>query len=312
MTVRKILQSLSLWLKASRVPFVTASIAPVILGTAIAWYETHRFDFIIGLLALFGTIFGHLGANIFNDYYDHISGNDDDNPDFTPYSGGSRIIQNGLMTPRQVYIGGVAAFLMTLIIGLALVLYSGQTALILFGLLGIGLGFAYTALPIQLVYRGIGEAAVFLTFGPIIVTGAFFAQTGSISYLVLFASIPAGLLVALILYTNEMPDEGADRRARKNTLVVKISNPRVAQCWFRLILHLVVGWILIFSVLEFFSYWTMLLVLILPQYMRLIHLSKKSSHAIAEMIRLSAGTIRFQFLTTMLWAAIFIIDGLFN
>lgn len=301
---------ISLWFKAYRAPFLTASIAPVILGTAVAWYETNRFDILAGLLALLGTIFAHLGANIFNDYYDHVTGDDDNNPDFTPFSGGSRMIQNGILTPRQVARAGVLAFLITAALGIVLIIYSRKPELIFFGILGLVLGFTYTALPVKLSYRGLGELAIFLAFGPVTVSGAYFVQTGSISSLALLVSVPAGLLVALILYVNELQDENADRRVKKNTLVVNFADPVKSLQVYRIIMYIIAFWLIGFTLVGFFPYWTLLVILLLPKYLQVIRISKRPFDKIKEMIPLSAGTIGFQFAVTMLWAASFIIAGL--
>jgi 1,4-dihydroxy-2-naphthoate octaprenyltransferase len=306
---KSIREFFSLWFRAYRAPFLTASITPVVLGTAVAWYETRQFDLLIGLLALVGTIFGHLGANIFNDYYDHITGDDDNNPDFTPFSGGSRMIQNGILTLRQVAWGGTIAFSITVVLGVILIIYTGRPELMIFGLLGIGLGYVYTALPIKLAYRGLGELAIFLTFGPVTVTGAYFVQTGQISKLVILSSVPVGLLVALILYVNELQDENADRRARKNTLVVNIANPVRSLKLYRLVMYIIAVWITGFAIAGYFPYWTLLVLLLAPKYIQVIQLSKKPFDHIREMIPLSAGTIGFQFVAMLLWAATFIIAG---
>jgi len=307
---RPLKEFISLWFKACRAPFLTASIAPVILGTAVAWYETNQFDIIIGLLALFGTICAHLGANIFNDYYDHLTGDDDNNPDFTPFSGGSRMIQDGKLTPRQVARAGASAFIITIVLGIILMIYSKKPELIIFGMLGLILGFTYTALPVKLSYRGLGELAIFLAFGPVTVTGAYFSQTGSISSLALLVSAPAGLLVALILYVNELQDEKADRHVKKNTLVVNIADPVKSLQLYRIIMYIIAFWLIGFTLVGLFPYWTLLVILLLPKYLQVIRLSNKPFNTIKEMIPLSAGTIGFQFMVTMLWAASFTIAGL--
>jgi len=300
---------LLLWFKAYRAPFLTASIAPVFLGTAVAWYELHQFNVVIFLLALFGTIFAHLGANIFNDYYDHLTGNDDNNPDFTPFSGGSRMIQNGILTPRQVSRAGLIAFVITAVIGIILIGYSGRPALIIFGVIGIILGYIYSAIPVKLAYRGLGELTIFLAFGPVTVLGAYFVQTSHISWLVFLTSIPAGLLVALILYVNELQDENADRCAEKNTLIVNIGNPQKALTLYRIIIFAVLIWILGLTLLSYFPYWTFILIILLPKIIRMIRISTRSFVHIKELLPLSAETISFQFLMTTLLAGAFVFAG---
>ncbi|HQE94346.1 MAG TPA: 1,4-dihydroxy-2-naphthoate octaprenyltransferase [Candidatus Marinimicrobia bacterium] len=307
---RKLSDSLKLWLRVYRAPFLTASVAPVILGTSVGWYETGRINFISGLLALLGTIFAHFGANIFNDYYDHLTGCDDNNLDFTPFSGGSRTIQNGLLTARQAFWAGLVAFLLVVLIGLLLIVYTGRPALIIFGIVGLAIGFLYTAIPVKLAYRGLGEIGIFIAFGPLIVIGASYVQTGTISFLAFLASVPAGLLVMLILYANEILDEKADRSADKNTIIVKIANRNTALKIYRLILYVVPIWIIVFVIVGYFPYWSLIILCLMPKYIGTIFLSKKPFNDVKEMVPLSANTIQLQFLMTITLAISFILAGL--
>jgi len=307
---RKVSDFLKLWLRAYRAPFLTASVAPVILGTSVAWYEVGKINFISGLLALLGTVFAHFGANIFNDYYDHLTGCDDNNPDFTPFSGGSRTIQNGLLTARKAFWAGLLAFLLVVLIGLLLVVYTGHPVLIIFGIIGLAIGFLYTAIPVKLAYRGLGEIGIFIAFGPLIVIGASYVQTGTISFLAFLASVPAGLMVMLILYANEILDEKADRSANKNTIIVKIANRNTALKIYRLILYVVPIWILISIIAGFFPYWSLIILCLLPKYIRTIKLSKKQFKDAKELILLSANTIQLQFLMTIMLAVSFILAAL--
>jgi len=94
---------LTLWLKELRAPFFTASVIPILLGAAVAWSKGFPFSWGLFILTLLGGVLLHAGANVSNDYYDHKSGTDDINVEFVnPFTGGSRMIQKGLMTPRQV------------------------------------------------------------------------------------------------------------------------------------------------------------------------------------------------------------------
>jgi 1,4-dihydroxy-2-naphthoate octaprenyltransferase len=214
----------ALFVNATRLPFLTAAVTPVLVGTAVAWRHG-PLDLINFLLAFFGAAFFHIAANVINDYYDHRSGADEANLTPTPFSGGSRLIQRGLFSPRQTRTLAVAFYALGCLTGLGLVFRAGWPVL-LFGLAGTLTGFLYTAPPVQLVHRGLGEIAVGLGFGPIIVLGAFWVQTQQLSLEAFIASLPVGLLVAAILYINEVPDRLWDGRAGKRTLVVRIS-PRM-------------------------------------------------------------------------------------
>ncbi len=214
----------ALFVNATRLPFLTASVIPVLVGTAIAWREG-ALNLWTFLLTFFGTALFHIGANVINDYFDHRSGADEANLTPTPFSGGSRLIQRGLLAPRQTLILALVIYALGALMGFGLIYLVGWPILY-FGLAGFLVGYLYTAPPFRLVHRGVGEIAVGLGFGPIIMLGAYWVQTQRINLEVILASIPIGLLVAAILYINEIPDRIWDERAGKRTLVVRL--PRSA------------------------------------------------------------------------------------
>ncbi|MBI4711853.1 MAG: 1,4-dihydroxy-2-naphthoate octaprenyltransferase [Planctomycetes bacterium] len=215
---------LKIWLKETRAPFLTATIVPILLGAVMGWHQTGSFHWGYFWLTLIGGIFMHLGTNIANDYFDHLSGNDWANKTPTPFSGGSRMIQQGLLTPRQVLVAALACFTAGSVIGLYLNYKIGGNVILLLGIIGVFLGFFYTGNPIRIVYRGfgLGELAVGIGFGPVMVLGAYYVQTAQIPWPVLFASIPVGILIALVLYINEFPDYNADKYVGKKTLPVQL------------------------------------------------------------------------------------------
>jgi 1,4-dihydroxy-2-naphthoate octaprenyltransferase len=205
---------------ATRLPFLTATLVPVGLGLAAAALDRH-FNLGLALLTFAGAISVHLGLNVANDVFDALSGNDAANVNPTMFSGGSRVIQYGLVSLRQMVLLMLGFYAIATAIGLALVALTG-TGLLWLGLAGILISFFYTAPPVRLVHRGLGELAVALGFGPIMVEGAYFVQTGHYALRPLLLSIPVALLVMLILYANEIPDRIADASTGKRTLVVRL------------------------------------------------------------------------------------------
>lgn len=215
-----------LWVRAARAPFLTASLAPALLGAFAARASAGALDYGKLIATLAGVSCIHLGANLANDYYDEKTGCDRRNPEPTPFSGGSRVIQEGLIDPRAIMAVSSLLFAAGAALGLHLnSLVPGNVVLYLC-LAGVAGGFLYTALPVKLSYRGLGEIAVFFCFGPLAVTGSYFVQTGSLDYRALLASVPAGLLVLAILLVNEVLDVHWDRRAGKNTVVVRLGRER--------------------------------------------------------------------------------------
>jgi 1,4-dihydroxy-2-naphthoate octaprenyltransferase len=199
---------------------------PVLLGSFAGSWRT-------GTLALdrFGLTLGavlcvHLGANLANDFFDAITGCDRLNPEPTPFSGGSRVIQDGLIASRTILTASVVFFGLGLAQGIVLNSMVPGNRLLLLGLLGLGCGVVYTALPFKLSYRGLGEVVIFFAFGPLTVAGSYLAQTGESGFFPLLISVPAGLLVLSILLVNEVLDLKWDMCASKRTLVVRVGEQR--------------------------------------------------------------------------------------
>lgn len=215
-----------LFLKEVRAPFFTASIIPVLLGTVVAYRQFKNFNPLYFVLVLLGSVFFHAGANVANDYFDHKSGNDEANKEFVgPFTGGSRLIQNGLLTPREVQLEFIAFFAAGLLVFSFLAVKSGFP-LILMGLIAVFSGYFYIAPPVFLVSRGIGELLVGLNFGPLLCCSAYYVQAGILTPVPFFASLPLALLVTAILYINEFPDYSADKLVGKNNLVVRLGRKK--------------------------------------------------------------------------------------
>jgi 1,4-dihydroxy-2-naphthoate octaprenyltransferase len=210
-----------LTLRTTRLPFLTATLVPVLLGILIA--ASHgSFDLAAALLTIIGASFVQLGLNVANDVFDTLSGADDANVTPTQFSGGSRVIQYGLVSLRQMATLSTIFYVLAGLIGLVLLATHGSTALLVIGVVGFVVSLGYTAPPLKFVYRGLGEVAVALGFGPLMLLGAYVVQTGgALAWEPFVASIPVALLVALILYVNEIPDRRSDARAGKRTLPVR-------------------------------------------------------------------------------------------
>ncbi len=219
---------LKIYIEELRAPFFTASVIPVILGTAIAWEQAGRIAWPLFILTLIGGMLLHAGANVANDYFDHLSGTDNVNVEYVrPFTGGSRMIQNGIMTPREVLAESLVLYALAGGIGLYLTWVCGPMILVL-GAIGAFSGFFYCAPPFKLVHRGIGEFFIGLNFGVLMTLGAYYVQAGKIAIEPLAASIPVALLIIAVLYINEFQDEAADRAVGKNHLVVRLGKKNAA------------------------------------------------------------------------------------
>lgn len=214
-------------LRTTRLPFLSATIVPVVLGIAIAARQG-SFDLLTALLTVIGAAFVQLGLNVANDVFDSAQGADEANVTPTQFSGGSRVIQYGLVSFRQMAGLATTFYVVAGVIGLVLLGLRGSQALLVIGVIGFVVSLGYTAPPLKLVYRGLGEIAVAIGFGPLMLLGGYVVQTrGALSWEPFVASLPVALLVALILYVNEIPDRRGDARAGKRTLPVRFSKTAV-------------------------------------------------------------------------------------
>ena len=220
-TIRPRLSPFWLVLRTTRLPFLSATAVPVLLGIAVA--ASHgAFTWWTALLTLVGGSFAHLGINVTNDIFDTLSGADDANTTPTQFSGGSRVAVYDLVSIRGLSWLAIGLFAVAGAIGLALVAITQSLTLLWIGIAGVIVGVAYTAPPLKLVYRGMGEIAVALGFGPIMLLGAYVVQTGELAWEPFVLSLVPGILIALILYVNEIPDRRSDAEAGKRTLPVRL------------------------------------------------------------------------------------------
>lgn len=226
------------YLLATRPAFLTITLAGCLLGMATAVAGGAAFDWARAAVTLLLALLAHAGINVLNDYCDHLSGTDARNTArIYPYTGGSRFIQNGVLTPRQVLGFAVALFGVTIAGGLWLLGVAGA-ALFWIGLAGLAIGWAYSAPPLQLNSRGVGELCVVAGF-LLVVGGADFVQRGVLAPLPWLAGAPYAFLVANILYINQFPDRDADRASGKLHWVARLQ-PATAAWGYGLLLLLAV------------------------------------------------------------------------
>ena len=182
---------MKVWIRAVRAPFFTASLVPVLLGAVVAWHRTGIFNWGYFFLTLMGIIFINAGTNLTNDYFDHTSKNDELNRNPTPFSGGSRVIQEGLIKPRKVLYAALAFFALGSLAGLYLNHVLEGNIILVLGIIGIFLGFFYTADPLRIGYTGFGELVVGIGLGPLVVIGSYYVQAPELSREAFCVSLPA-------------------------------------------------------------------------------------------------------------------------
>lgn len=224
------------YLLATRPAFLTITLAGCLLGFAVSAADGMVFHWARAALTLLLAATAHAGINVLNDYCDHLNGTDARNTQrLYPYTGGSRFIQNGVLSPLQVRAFAIALFGATIAGGVWLLAAAG-TGLFWVGLAGLAIGWAYSAPPLKLNSRGVGELCVAAGF-LLVVVGADYVQRGAFALRPWLAGAPYALLVTNILFINQFPDREADRASGKLHWVARLA-PSTAVWGYALILLL--------------------------------------------------------------------------
>jgi 1,4-dihydroxy-2-naphthoate octaprenyltransferase len=210
---------------ASRPKFLVASAAPVLVGSALGFATSGTFSPHLCILALVAIMALHSGSNLANDYFDHTSRNDWLNKNPTPFSGGSRYIQQGILSPKAILLTALLALTIGAAIGIVIVLLTRSVFILILGLIGLLGGFFYTAPPVRLGYRSAGEPVIALLFGLLPVYGSYYLQTKTVDIIPLLPAVIVGILIFLVILINEFPDVAADAAVNKRTLVVRFGTP---------------------------------------------------------------------------------------
>jgi len=287
-----------LWLRELRAPFFTATIIPVFLGATVAFEDSGNLDIPLLLLTLFATLCLHAGANMANDYFDYISGCDThpQYQDFSaPFFGGSRLLPEGLLEPGDVHRAAILSIGIGTAAGLYIVWRTGWPILLL-GLVGVFTGYLYVTC---LAPRGLGEVAVFFSFGPLTVIGSQLVQSGVISPGGIYASLPVGVFITAVLWINEVPDLDADRAAGKTTLVVRLGRSNAVKMFIAL---LVAGYasIVVLSLAGIIPACSLISMVTVPLALRAAVVAWKHRQNPSMMIPANAGTILVHALTGIL------------
>ena len=210
---------------ATRPPFLSVTVFAALIGIANAHYHGSGISMLSAMVTVLFALFAHAGINVLNDYYDELNGTDRLNTERVfPFTGGSRFIQNGVLTLRETGTFGAVLMALTVAGGLWLTLQSGP-GLLTIGAAGMLIGWAYSAPPLKLNSRGWGEACVATGFA-LIAIGADYVQRQTFSMNVVQAVTSYALLVMNILFINQFPDFKADQAAGKHHWVVRLGPER--------------------------------------------------------------------------------------
>lgn len=269
------MKTIRFWFKNARYQSLPQSVLPAILAVCLA-SGMSGFSLSLGLLAILGVIFGHLGVNLFDDYFDYRIKGSKFRDSMAREGIRARIakcsyITSGEANLKQLLIACLAFGMVALIIETVIFIYRGQTILYLALITGI-LGISYSGAPLKLSYRGLGELQIGLMFGPLLMSGVYFSACGVVDWKILLISIPVGLLVANIVYTHSIMDFEPDKRIGKMTFAVLLGNKKRMLTVLLLLLVLSFGFVIFGVAKGFLSPFFLLVLLTLPMAVSLYHM----------------------------------------
>ena len=207
------------WFLACRPKTLPVSLSPVVVGSALAWHDTHALLWLPLLAAALGAAFIQIGTNLFNDVGDFLRGTD--TPDRL---GPKRATAEGWLTPDAVKAGAWLCFALAFLCGIYLVWHGGWP-IVAIGLASLAAGWAYTGGPKPIAYGPLGECFVFIFFGLVAVGGSYYLQTLSLTPTALLAAALVGIHAAAVITVNNYRDHDGDARNGKNTLAVRLGRP---------------------------------------------------------------------------------------
>src|SRR5574343_1411999 len=213
------------WFLACRPKTLSVSLSPVLVGTAVAWHDTHTLLWLPLLAAALGAAFIQIGTNLFNDVGDFLRGTD------TPGRlGPKRATAEGWLTPRMVKAGAWFSFALAFLCGIYLVWHGGWP-IVAIGLASLAAGWAYTGGPRPIAYGPLGEVFVFIFFGLVAVGGSYYLQTLNLTPIALLAATLVGIHAAAVITVNNYRDHDGDKANGKNTLAVRLGRPAMRRLY---------------------------------------------------------------------------------
>lgn len=284
------------WLQSIRPKTLPLAIANTIVGSALA-FAHDKFSWSILVLAATTTLLLQILSNLANDYGDFVNGKDT-----AERVGPTRMVQSGAISPKQMLAGIIAVSILAAISGTSLVLIGTQgmdiSYLIIFVLLGIGAIVAaikYTVGKKPFGYRGLGDIFVFIFFGLVGVTGTYFLHTQTLSLSILLPAAAIGFLSTGVLNLNNMRDYEQDKKAEKQTMVVKMGLKN-AFYYHALLLAAACDAVIIYTLLNYESHWQWLFVISFPLLflnIKAVYKHTDPTQLYPELKKLSMATLLF-------------------
>jgi 1,4-dihydroxy-2-naphthoate polyprenyltransferase len=295
---------IKLYFLETRPQFLLLAVVLGILGICAAWYDG-TFNIFTAVLAGIGLILAHASCNTLNDYFDYKSGVDKVT-NITPFSGGSGIIRQGLLTPKEVFWFGTICLLIDVPIGLYFCITKGWLLLPLIVVAAI-----CVVLYSPVILKGYWpEWSPGLGLGILPVLGMYYSQTGAYTWHALIAAVPAGLLVHNLLLLNEFPDVEADKVGHRKTLPITLGR-KGAAIFYTTFMVLTYAWIIGAVIFKAMPVFTLLGVLTIPLAVKAIRGSFHSEDP-SKLMPGMASNVMAILLTLLLMAIGYILSGVFK
>lgn len=240
--------TLAEWVEGARPRTLPAALAPVLAGSAVAWFED-SFVPLLAALALVVALSLQIGVNYANDYSDGVRGTD------AGRIGPMRLVGSGKAEPGQVRAAAFASFGLAAAAGLVIVLITGHWWLLAVGAAAIVAAWYYTGGRRPYGYLGLGELFVFIFFGLVAVSGTVYIQVGRVAASTWWTAVAIGALACAILVANNLRDLDGDRDAGKRTLATRLGDAGTRRFFIGLLVVAAVG---VFGVAATSSWWALL------------------------------------------------------
>jgi 1,4-dihydroxy-2-naphthoate polyprenyltransferase len=215
------------WAKLGRLPFHSVGVLPFVLGIVIAWSRGYALNWGLAVLSTLAVVLIMLTTYLAGEYYDFET--DSLNAEFNKFSGGSRVLQKGVVARRTALTVAILSAVLAGIIGLVIQFYykTGPYTIPL-GVFGLICGYFYSSNPIRWAYTGIGEILIGICYGWLTVNTAYYLQTDTFALVPSLVAIPIAISIFLVIFINEYPDYVSDRISKKNNMVVRWGPDRSA------------------------------------------------------------------------------------
>jgi 1,4-dihydroxy-2-naphthoate octaprenyltransferase len=292
---------IKIWLRAIRIKFLLASIIAVCLGLVINGWQNKTFNIEFAALTFVGITALHASVDLLNDYWDYKRQIDTETHR-TKFSGGTGVLPEGLLEPKQVYRAGMLMLILGSVIGTFFIFERGITIAVILGFAIVSIYFYST----RIVDSGLGEVFVAIK-GSMIVLGTYFVQSSQITIEPISAGIISGILSSTVLFVNSFPDFDADKKHGRKTLVILIGRQK-ATLFIWIFPVITYGIILASVIIGIFPVISLITLTTIPIAIRAGISLKKNYENVDQLVPIMQGFVTYSRLTGLLLVITFVLD----